>query len=102
MTGNVRKVIFFVLLLTAAYVAYAFMIKPANKNLAERKERIQQNMKILNELQQATTAARAITTKAMTARRMPLDSIGRRVGVVGSSVSSIECGAVTRPRSCAN
>jgi type IV pilus assembly protein PilO len=58
MTGNIRKAIFFVLLLTVAYLAYAFMINPANKNLAEQKERIQQNMKILNELQQATTTAR--------------------------------------------
>jgi type IV pilus assembly protein PilO len=58
MTGNLRKVIFFVLLLTVAYLAYAFMIKPANKNLADQKERVQQNIKILNELQQATSTAR--------------------------------------------
>jgi type IV pilus assembly protein PilO len=58
MTGNLRKVIFFVLLLTVAYLAYAFMILPANKNLADQKERVQQNIKILNELQQATSTAR--------------------------------------------
>jgi len=58
MTGNLRKVIFFVLLLTLAYLAYALMIKPANKSLADQKEQIQQNVKMLNELQQATSAAR--------------------------------------------
>lgn len=58
MTGNIRKIIFFVLLLTAAYLAYAFMIRPANKNLAEQKERISQSLKVLNELQQATSTAR--------------------------------------------
>jgi type IV pilus assembly protein PilO len=58
MTGNLRKVIFFVLLLTVAYLAYAFMIQPANKSLADQKERVQQNIKILNELQQATSTAR--------------------------------------------
>jgi type IV pilus assembly protein PilO len=58
MTGNVRKATFFVLLLTVAYLAYAFMIKPANKSLAEQKEQTQQNVKILGELQQAQTTAR--------------------------------------------
>jgi len=58
MTGSARKIIFFVLLLTVAYLAYAFMIRPANKNLAEQRERINKNLKVLNELQQATSTAR--------------------------------------------
>jgi type IV pilus assembly protein PilO len=58
MTGNLRKIVFFVLLLTVAYLAYAFMIKPANKNLADKKEQVQQSIKILGELQQASTTAR--------------------------------------------
>ena len=31
MASNMRKVIFFVLLMAVAYMAYAFMIRPANK-----------------------------------------------------------------------
>jgi type IV pilus assembly protein PilO len=58
MTGNLRKVIFFILLLTVAYLAYAFMIQPANKSLADQRERVQQDIKTLNELQQATATAR--------------------------------------------
>jgi type IV pilus assembly protein PilO len=58
MTGNLRKATFFVLLLTVAYLAYAFMIKPANRSLADQKEQVQQNIKILSELQQAQSTAR--------------------------------------------
>jgi type IV pilus assembly protein PilO len=58
MTGNIRKAIFFVLLLTVAYLAYAFMIQPANRSLADQKEQVQQNIKVLNELQQAQSTAR--------------------------------------------
>jgi type IV pilus assembly protein PilO len=63
MTGNVRKAIFFVLLLTLAYVAYAFMIRPANAHLAEQRQRIQENIKTLGELQKATAAARDLNNQ---------------------------------------
>jgi len=61
MTGNIRKAIFFVLLLTLAYLAYAFMIKPANKDLADQREKVQQDLKVLNEIQQAQTTARDLS-----------------------------------------
>jgi type IV pilus assembly protein PilO len=58
MATNVRKVIFFVLLLAMAYLAYAFMIRPANKYLEEQKNEIQSQMQKLSELEKATAAAR--------------------------------------------
>ena len=37
MTSNLRKIVFFILLLGIAFCAYQYMIKPANRNLAEKR-----------------------------------------------------------------
>jgi type IV pilus assembly protein PilO len=58
MASNMRKVIFFVLLIAVAYMAYAFMIRPANKYLEEQKKQVQGQMAKLNELEKATAAVR--------------------------------------------
>jgi len=57
MTGNFRKIVFFVLLLGVAYVAYQYMIKPANKHLAEQKARVQAKINKLAEFEKATAEA---------------------------------------------
>ncbi len=57
MTSGSRKTIFFVLLVGLAYVAYAYMIKPANQHLSEKKANVQQKRAKLQELEKATAAA---------------------------------------------
>jgi type IV pilus assembly protein PilO len=61
MTGNFRKVVFFVLLLGVAVIGYQYMIKPANKHLAEAKSRVDNKVAQLTKFQQATTAAEDLT-----------------------------------------
>jgi type IV pilus assembly protein PilO len=61
MTGGFRKVVFFVLLIAVTYIAYRFMIKPANKNLAEQKAKVQAKVARLAEFEQATAAAEGLT-----------------------------------------
>ena len=57
MTGNFRKVVFFVLLLGMAVAGYQYMIKPANKHLAEVKNRVDVKYAQLAKFQQASAAA---------------------------------------------
>jgi len=57
MTSGLRKVVFFILLLGVAYGAYEYMIKPANRDLAEKKTQIEKNMAKLAEFEKATVAA---------------------------------------------
>jgi len=61
MTNALRKVVFFVLLLGLACVAYQYMIKPANRHLAEAKGRDQTKLAKLAEFEQATAAAENLT-----------------------------------------
>jgi len=56
MKGGLRKFVFFVLLLGVTYVAYQYMIKPANLHLAEAKERVQMKLAKLDEFEKATAA----------------------------------------------
>ncbi|MHC4476846.1 MAG: type IV pilus inner membrane component PilO [Planctomycetota bacterium] len=56
MTGA-RKVVFFVLLVGVACIAYQFMIKPANKHLAEQKSELEGKLAKLGEFEQASSAA---------------------------------------------
>jgi type IV pilus assembly protein PilO len=57
MTGNFRKLVFFVLLLGVAVAGYQYMIKPANQHLAEVKGRVDTKFAQLSKFQQATAAA---------------------------------------------
>lgn len=61
MTSGLRKAIFFVLLLGVACAAYQYMIKPANRHLAEQKTRVQAKLAKLAEFEQATAAAAGLS-----------------------------------------
>jgi type IV pilus assembly protein PilO len=61
MTGNFRKVVFFLLLVGVAVVGYQYMIKPANARLAESKERVDAKLTQLAKFQEASTAAEDLT-----------------------------------------
>lgn len=61
MAMYLRKIVFFVLLLGVAYIAYQYMIKPANRNLAEKKNQIEKKMAKLAEFEKATAAAEGLS-----------------------------------------
>ena len=61
MTSGLRKIVFFVLLLGVPFLAYQYMIKPANKLLAEQNARIQTKMAKLAEIEKATATAENLT-----------------------------------------
>jgi type IV pilus assembly protein PilO len=61
MTDSVRKAVFFILLIALAVVGYKYMIKPANKNLADAKERVQGKLDKLEEFEKASAAAEGLT-----------------------------------------
>jgi type IV pilus assembly protein PilO len=57
MTGNFRKAVFFLLLVGVAFAGYRYMIKPANANLAEAKQRVDAKRGQLAKLQEVSSAA---------------------------------------------
>jgi len=61
MTSGLRKIVLFALLLGVAVVGYQFMIRPANKNLAEAKNRVQVKLTKLADFEKATAAAEDLT-----------------------------------------
>jgi len=61
MTSNFRKIVFFVLLVGLAVVGYQYMIKPANKDLAEIKAKVDSKLEQLVKFEEATAAAEDIT-----------------------------------------
>jgi type IV pilus assembly protein PilO len=61
MTSNLRKLIFFVVVLGVALIAYQYMIKPANEHLAAAKESLRQNLDKLQEFEKATAAAKDLS-----------------------------------------
>jgi len=61
MTGGLRKAVFFALMFSLAVVGYQYMIKPANKHLAESKSRVEAKMAKLVEFEKATEAAEGLT-----------------------------------------
>ena len=61
MTGNFRKAAFFILLVGVAAAGYQYMIKPANRNLAEVKGRVEAKLAQLAKFQKATAAAEDMT-----------------------------------------
>jgi len=60
MESGFRKTVFFVLLLGVAVVGYLYMIKPANKHLAQAKARVQVKLDKLAEFKEATAAAEGL------------------------------------------
>ena len=61
MTGGLRKVVFFALLVGITVVGYQYMIKPANKNLANDKARVESKMAKLAEFEKATSEVKDLT-----------------------------------------
>jgi type IV pilus assembly protein PilO len=61
MTSGFRKAVFFVLLVGVAVVGYRYMIRPANQNLAEAKQRVEAKLAKLAEFEQATLKAKDLT-----------------------------------------
>jgi len=61
MTSGLRNFVFFVLLLTIAWVAYQYMIKPANQHLAAQKATFEMKTAKLAEFEKTTAAAEDLT-----------------------------------------
>jgi type IV pilus assembly protein PilO len=61
MTSGLRKVVFFILLLATSVIGYQYMIKPANKHLAEAKGRVEAKAARLAEFEKKTAAAENLT-----------------------------------------
>ena len=61
MTSGFRKIVFSVLLFGVTIVGYQYMIKPANKNLANTKGRLETKLSQLSKFGQAATAAEDLT-----------------------------------------
>lgn len=57
MTSSFRKIVFFVLLAGLAVVGYQYMIKPANKDLAEAKGKVDTKLAQLAKFEEAASAA---------------------------------------------
>ena len=56
-TSNFRKIVFSALLFGVAIVGYKYMIKPANRNLADTKGRLETKLSQLSKFGKAATAA---------------------------------------------
>jgi type IV pilus assembly protein PilO len=63
MSSSLRKVVLFVLLIGVSYVAYRYMIKPANQHLAEQRTCLQTKLSKLAELEKATLAAKDLSVQ---------------------------------------
>jgi type IV pilus assembly protein PilO len=61
MNSNFRKAVFFILLVGLAVVGYQYMIKPANKDLAEIKAKVDSKLEQLVKFEEATAAAEDLT-----------------------------------------
>ena len=61
MTANMRKVVFFVVLVCVSLFAYQFMIKPANKDIRERRSKIEVKLAKLEKFEQTTNMANGLS-----------------------------------------
>ncbi len=57
MNSQLRKAVGFIVLVAVAYLAYTYMIAPANKHLAEQRNQVDRKIAKLNELENARLAA---------------------------------------------
>ena len=63
MTSSFRKLVFFVLLLGVSYLAYQYMIKPANSELIKKKAQVENKLAKLAEFEKATVAAKDMSAQ---------------------------------------
>lgn len=61
MNSSLRHLIFFVLIVGMAYVAWAYMIKPANEYLSQERAKMEVQRAKLDELERATIAAQDLS-----------------------------------------
>ena len=61
MNSDLRKAVLLVLMLGVTYLAYRYMIKPANTGLAEQKARVQTKLDKLAEIEKASSAAKDLS-----------------------------------------
>ena len=61
MNSSLRYLIFFILIAGMGYVSWAYMIKPANKNLEQERAKVQTMTAKLEELERATAAAKDLS-----------------------------------------
>lgn len=61
MSSGLRKIIFVIVLVGLTFVAYAYMIRPANAELTRQRNLVTENTAKLNELEKATADAETIT-----------------------------------------
>ena len=64
-TSGSRKALFFILLLVFCYVAYTYMIEPANENLALERAKVKEKLTKLQEIEKATAAADDLSKRLM-------------------------------------
>jgi Tfp pilus assembly protein PilO len=107
MTSGLRKAVFFVLLLGVTYAAYQYMIKPANKHLAEQKARLQTKLANLAEFEKATVAAEGLSKQLEQLReaieffesKLPptieIDKVLQDITVIGEK-QGIKCKTIRR------
>ncbi|MFC1677303.1 type 4a pilus biogenesis protein PilO [Planctomycetota bacterium] len=61
MTSNMRKLVFFVVLVCVSLLAYRFMVKPANEDMRERCGKIEIKLAKLNKFEQTTMMASGLS-----------------------------------------
>ncbi len=61
MTSSVRKALFFILLVGVAVTGYQYMVKPANRHLAEHKGLVKMKLAKLGKFEEASTADENLT-----------------------------------------
>ncbi len=61
MTANMRKLLFFIVLVCISLLAYWFMIKPANMSIRERRSNIEIKLAKLDKFEQTTTMASGLS-----------------------------------------
>ncbi len=61
MKSNLRKLIFFIVVIGVALVAYQYMIKPANGSLAKAKTNLRKNLDTLRKIEEKSAAAEDIS-----------------------------------------
>ncbi|HOK94635.1 MAG TPA: type 4a pilus biogenesis protein PilO [Anaerohalosphaeraceae bacterium] len=63
MNSGIRYLIFFVLIVGLSYVAWAYMIKPANAHLTQERAKMEALQAKLNELERATATAQDLNVQ---------------------------------------
>ncbi len=66
MSSGVKKIIFFLVLIGILYIGYQYMIKPANRHLAEARQRTEEKIDKLEQFERASSAAQDLGQQLQT------------------------------------